>query len=178
MLLPVVEGAFRIGLRSLLLASLLASSVSAGAKDAPAIAIVLFDVPGGAAYIQITGMTLNGKTDVRVCDGVSQFDKGAYDLLPHTQLYGATSLERGADGVLTLTVNGKPMCVVPDSVKFERNAQLTPGQAAEQAVLQGGLVSASVTPPDLPAFKRGVKVVFLAAPDAELADYLRTQRAN
>jgi len=176
LLLPVVEGAWRIGLRSLLLAGLLASS--SGAKDAPAIAIVLFDAPGGAAYIQITSMTLNGKTDARVCDGVSKFDKGAYDLLPHIQLYGATSLERRADGVLTLTVNAKPVCVVPESVKFERNAQLTPAQAAEQAVLQGVPVSSSVNPADLPAFRPGVKVVFAAAPDAELADYLRAQRAN
>jgi hypothetical protein len=160
-----------------LLAGLLASS-SGAAKDTPATAIVLFDAPDGAAYIQITGMTLNGKTDVRVCDGVSKFDKGAYDLFPHAQIYGATSLERGVDGILTLTVNAKPMCVVPANVKFERNAELTPSQAASQAVLQGVPVSSSVTPANLPSFVPGVKVIFVAGANAELADYLRAQRAN
>src|SRR5437588_9281030 len=78
-------------------------AVSAQAKEAPPIiAIALFDSPNGQAYVQINGLMLNGKTEVRVCDGVPKFDKKTYDKLPKTQLQGATSLERGQDGVLVL----------------------------------------------------------------------------
>src|SRR5215467_6363125 len=156
----------------------LAVSLSASAKDASSVAIVLFDGPKGAAYIQVTGITLNGKTELRICDGVPKMDKSAYNALPRAQLSGAASLARGADGVLKLTVDAKPMCVVPANLKFDKSPELTPAEAAEQAVLRGIPVSSSLTDPALPAFKAGVQLVFIAAPDSELADYLRAQRAN
>src|SRR5262249_42585159 len=155
-----------------------AVSIRGSAKDPPSAAIVLFDGTQGAAYIQITGMTVNGKTDLKVCDGAPKFDKRTYDAFPHIQLAGATSLERGSNGVLTLTVNSSPVCVVPNGVKFERNAEMTSAEAAEQAVLQGTPVSASDPDPGIPAFKRGVQVVFVLAADSELADFLRARRAN
>ncbi|HKF22589.1 MAG TPA: hypothetical protein VKE93_13540 [Candidatus Angelobacter sp.] len=164
--------------RYLSLAILLASSISAFAKDATTAAIVLFDGPKGAAYVQITGITINGKTELRVCDGVSKFDKRAYDSFARIQLTGATSLERGSNGVLTLTVTSSPVCVVPGSVKFEKNAELTPSDAAEQAVLQGTPVSASDPALGIPVFKPGVQLVLVLAPDSELADFLRARRAN
>jgi hypothetical protein len=159
-------------------AILFAAPIPAPAKTAPAATIVLFDGPTGAAYVQITGMTLNGKTELRICDGVPKFDKGAYDNLPRTQLAGATSLERSAGGVLTLTVEGKPLCVVPANLKFDTRNELTPAQAADQAVLQGTPVSSSASEFALPEFKPGVRLVFVPAPDADLAEFLRTQRAN
>ena len=158
-------------------AILLAAAIPASAKDTPA-AIVLFDGAKGPAYIQITAMTVNGKTDLRVCDGAPKFDKRTYDAFPHIQLAGATSLERGSNGVLTLTVNSSPVCVVPNGVKFERNAEMTAAEAAGQTVLQGTPVSASDPDPGIPAFKRGVQVVFVLAADSELADFLRARRAN
>src|SRR5258708_23190941 len=154
------------------------SSISARAKDAPATAVVLFDGTQGAAYVQITALTLNGKTEVRICDGVSRFDKNAYNALPRAPLKGATSLQRGADGVLTLTVNAKSLCVVPSSLRFDKKSELTPAEAAEQAVLQGTPVSSSAVAPAIPALKPRVQLVFVAAPDVELADFLRAQRAN
>src|SRR5208282_171965 len=100
--------------------------------------------------------------------------------LPRVSLAGASSLQRGADGVLTLTVNGKSICVVPSNLKFERSVDLTLAAAAEQAIIRGTPVSSS--PRDamtaIPAFKSGVQMVFIAAPDVELADFLRAQRAN
>ncbi|HEU4415038.1 MAG TPA: hypothetical protein VFT65_09675, partial [Candidatus Angelobacter sp.] len=155
-----------------------AAAISAYGKAAPATAIVLFDGPQGAAYIQISGAMLNGKAELRICDGVAKFDKRAYDNLLRTQLTGAASLERDASGVLNLTVDGKQICVVPSSLKFDKNAELTPAQAADQAVIQGVPVSASSTEGVLPEFKPGVRLVFVPAPDADLAEYLRTQRAN
>src|SRR5436305_1208145 len=155
-------------------------SVVAKENDAtPVNAIVVFDAPSGPAYVQVSGLMLNGKTELRVCDGVPKFDKRAYDLLPRIQLTGATSLERGKDGVLKLVVNGSnPICVVPSGLKFTGNVEFTPADAAEQAIMQGTLVSASVPQPGLPALKPGVQLVFVAASDIELAEYLRVQRTN
>ncbi len=156
------------------------ASIPAYAKDVPLSAVVLFDGPQGAAYVQITEAALNGKIEVRNCDGVSRLDKNTYNGLPRMSLAGASSLQRGADGTLTLTANGKSVCVVPSNLKFERSVELTPAAAAEQATIHGTPVASS--PHDatttVPAFKPGVQLVFVAAPDVELADFLRAQRAN
>jgi hypothetical protein len=156
----------------------LGASITAYAKDASLTAVVLFDGPQGAGYVQITEAELNGKIEVRTCDGISKLDKSTYNGLPRTSLAGASSLQRGADGVLRLKANGKSVCIVPSNLKFEHNAELTPAEAAEQAVIQGAPVSASPHDAIIPAFKPGVQMVFIAAPDSELADFLRAQRAN
>ena len=157
---------------------LLGTSITTYAKDASLTAVVLFDGPQGAAYVQITEAALNGKIEVRSCDGVSRLDKNTYNALPRASLAGANSLQRGADGALALTANGKSVCVVPSNLKFERSGGFTPAEAAEQAVIRGTPVSASPRDAVLPAFKPGVQLVFVAAPDVELADFLRAQRAN
>lgn len=157
-------------------ALLLLASTAIVAKAPLSTAIILFDGPNGPAYVQAMGITVNGKTELRVCDAVEKFDKRAYDILPRIQLAGATSLERMADGALTLTMDGKQICVVPANLKFEKNAELTPAQAADQAVIQGTPVSTAQVV--LPEFKPGVRLVFVPAPDADLAEFLRTQRAN
>jgi hypothetical protein len=154
------------------------TSITTYAKDASLTAIVLFDGPQGAAYVQITEAALNGKIEVRSCDGVSKLDKNTYNGLPRVSLTGASSVQRGADGVLTLTANGKSVCVIPSNVKFERSVELTPAEAAEQSVIRGTLVSSLPRDAVIPAFKPGVQLVFVAAPDVELADFLRAQRAN
>src|SRR5260370_22287858 len=123
-------------------------------------------------------MTLNGKTEVRICDGASKFRKSAEEALPGGRFTGGTSLQRGADSVLTLTVNAKSVCVVPSNLKFDKKPELTPAEAAEQAVVQGTPVASSALVPGMPAFKPGVQLVFVNAPDVELADFLRAQRSN
>ncbi len=157
-----------------------AAPIAAYAKDASLTAVVLFDGPQGAAYVQITEATLNGKIEVRSCDGVSKLDKNIYNGLPRESLAGASSLQRGADGVLTLAANGKSVCVLPSNLKFERSVELTPAAAAEQAMIRGTIVHSSPrdTTTTIPEFKPGVQLVFIAAPDVELADFLRAQRAN
>src|SRR5580658_4391386 len=116
------------------------ASITTYAKDASLTAVVLFDGPQGAAYVQITEAALNGKIEVRSCDGVSKLDKNTYNGLPRASLAGASSLQRGADGVLTLTANGKSICVVPSNLKFERSVELTPAEGADQAMIRGTLV--------------------------------------
>ena len=156
---------------------LLAISICAAAKDST-IAIVLFDGPHGAAYVQLTGVTLNGKTELRVCDQVSSFDKVTYRNLPRVPLAGASSLQRGQDGVLSLTINAKPVCVVPNNLRFDNKTEFTQAEAAENILLQGTVVGASGNDVGIPELKRGVQLVFVPAPDTEFADFLQAQRAN
>src|SRR5258708_2779241 len=148
------------------------------AKDAPLTAVMLFDGPNGPGYVQINAVTLNAKTELRVCEG-ARIDKRSYDLLPKVQFKLGTALERGHDGVLMVTTEGaSPVCVVPSNLKFDKNAELTPAQAANQAVVQGLVASSSIQGSEIPAFKPGVRLVFVAAPDAEFAEYLRAERAQ
>jgi hypothetical protein len=149
------------------------------AKDPPLAAIVLFDAPGGPAYAQVTGVTLNGKTELRVCDRVATIDKRSYDVLPRVQIKLASVLERTADGTLMLSMEGaKPLCVLPSGVKFDKTPQLTPAQAADQALLFGIVTQSSAQLADMPALKAGTQVTFVIAPDAELAEFLRARRAQ
>lgn len=164
-----------------LLAALLATiwfATSAQGKDGPVTAIALFDGPSGPAYVQLAGLMVNGKSELRICDGVPKINKTAYDNLLRTQLAGATALERGGDGTLMLATGSKSVCVVPSNLKFERNAEFTPAEAAEQATIQGTVISSSVPGNEPPPFKRGVRLVFVAAADDEFAQYLLAQRAN
>ena len=159
---------------------LLVFALSGYAKDAPLSAIVLFNAPAGPAYVQVTGVTLNGKTELRVCDGVSTFDKRSYEVLPRVQMKLASVLERTADGTLTLRLDGvaKPICVLPSAVKFDKTPELTPAQAAEQAVISGTMAQSSSPAAEIPALKPGTQIVCVAGPDTELAEYLRAQRAQ
>jgi hypothetical protein len=167
------------GCRCLFLAAcVFVSSVACLAKDAASAAIVLFDGEHGPAYIQLTAVTLNGKAEGRVCDEVPTFDRTAYNGLARVSLVGASSLQRGTDGVLKLTVNGVAVCIVPSNLKFDRKPQLTPAEAADQAVLQGTPFPASTAASAIPTLKPGVQVFFVAAPDSDFADFLRAQRAN
>ncbi len=142
------------------------------AKEPPLNAIVLYDSEKGTAYEQVSDLLINGKIELRICSPGQPIDKSAYGRLPKTTLAGATSLERTADGVLILTKDSGPSCVVPANVKFDHDASFTASELAEKAVLQGSTASGQSPP----ALKPGVKLVFVAAPDTELAEYLRAER--
>lgn len=151
----------------------------AAKENAPAVtAIVLYDTPSGPASLQVTGLMFNGKPDLRVCDGLKTFDKRGYDGMPHIQPAAGTSLDRDANGNLILNVNSEHICVVPNGVKFTGITELTPAEAAGQTVLQGTGIFSAAPGASLPTLKPGTQLIFLAAPDPELADYLRAQRAN
>ncbi|HEV2989571.1 MAG TPA: hypothetical protein VG759_14105 [Candidatus Angelobacter sp.] len=170
-----------ISLRFFLLAACFASLAAPTlAKDAPPInAIAVFDGPNGPAYVQISGLLINAKTELRVCDGVSRFDKKIYDKLPKIQLQGATSLERGQNGVLSLASASGTVCVVPSGLKFDKSAEFTTSDAADQAILQGTIAGASAKQAlEIPPVKPGLRLVFVPAPDTELAEFLRAERAQ
>jgi len=149
-------------------------------KDVPLTAIEVFDGTNGAAFVQITGLLMNGKAELRSCQGVSQINKSNYGKLPKIQLNSsATSLERDAAGTMTLTRGTASECVVPSNLKFDKDETLSPAKLADRAVLQGQVLSSSpagIT--EVAPFKPTVKVVFVSAPDTELGEYLRANRAH
>jgi hypothetical protein len=163
---------------SLLLIGLVVPAVQS--KDVPITAIELYDGPNGAAFVQLTGLLINGKAEVRSCTGVTQINKSNYGKLPKVALTpSVTSVERDAKGTMTLTRGTESECVVPTNLKFEKDESLTPAQLADRATLSGQVLSSSekgVTA--LPPFKPTVKIVFVQAPDTELAEYLRANRAH
>jgi len=158
----------------------LAAIPAVHSKDVPINAIELYDGPNGAAFVQLTGLLINGKAEVRSCAGVTQINKSNYGKLPKIALSpSVTSLERDAKGTMTLTHGAEAECVVPTNLKFEKDESLTPAQLADRATLSGQVVSSSIQGvTTLPPFKPTVKIVFVQAPDTELAEYLRANRAH
>jgi len=156
-----------------------ASAIPLSSKDVSLTAIELFDGPSGPAYVHVTDILINGKIELRGCDATAKIDKSGYGRLPKLILGPGSSLEYGKDGVLLLTREGTSSCVVPSNLKFEKNAPLTPAELAGRAVLQAKILSsgADANQP-APPLKRGVKLVFVTAPDVELAEFLRADRAN
>ncbi len=156
------------------------AGLAAHSKDVPVSAIVVFDGPNGAAAVQVTDFLMNGKAEVRSCEGASQINKSSYGKLPKIPLNASvTSLERDAKGVMTLTRGSAAECVVPSNLKFEKDELLTPAQLADRAVLGGQVQGSSPAGTTVvPPFKPTAKIVFVAAPDVEFAEYLRATRAH
>ena len=150
-------------------------STVAQAKDQPLTAIELYDGPKGAAYVQLTDVLINGKAELRGCGSSQLIDKSTYGKLSKVSLAGAQSLERRNDGTLVLVQAGNASCVVPANLKFEKAEALSPAELANRGTLQGRAVSGEAS---IPPLKPGVKLVFVPAPDVELAEYLRADRAN
>ena len=105
-------------------------------KDVPITAIELYDGPNGAAFVQLTGLLINGKAEVRSCNGVTQITKSNYGKLPKIALVPSiTSLERDAKGTMTITRGTESECVVPSNYKFEKDESFTPAQFADKALV-------------------------------------------
>src|SRR5229473_2517904 len=149
------------------------------AKDVSLTAIELYSGASGPAYVHITDVLINGKIELRSCSSATKIDKSTYGKLAKVILGPGASLEYGNDGVLILTRDASSSCVVPSNLKFEKNAPVTPAELASKAILQGKVLStgtdANEAPPPL---KPGVKIVFVTAPDVELAEFLRAERAS
>lgn len=146
------------------------------AKEAGLTAIEIYNGPSGASYVQLTNVLISAKIQVRVTASAdAAMEHGFYNKLNKLTLEVGGVLERGADGVLRYTgTDGQTVVVVPWNAKFEHGAALAPAQLADQAVLRGTAVG-SGEPQQL---GRGVKLVFVAAPDQEYAEYLRAERAS
>lgn len=133
----------------------------------------------GIAYTQLTDVTINGKVDVRLCGSSGSIDKNGYGKLQKVTLGVGMSLERDSHGVLLLTRGQDSSCAVPENLKLEKDSPLSPSDLADRANLQGQVLSgADGTPGQLSPLKPGVKLVFVAAPDTEMAEYLRADRSG
>ena len=167
----------------LLFAVSLAWSVpGAFCKEPSLTAIELYDGASGAAYVQLAEVLINGKAELRDCSQSQggSIDKSTYGKLPKITLTAGDVLERGSDGVLRYTTTGRTgICVVPANFKFEHSANYSLSDLVEQSALHGmPIAPASDAAAGTPPLKKGVKLVFVAAPNVELAEYLRAQRAT
>jgi hypothetical protein len=150
------------------------------AKTAGLVAIEIYPGHGGQDYQQIADFILNAKNEVSLCAGTTGIDKNAYHRLGKATLAAGMTLERTGDGVLMLTQGtAAPVCVVPGEIKFEKGGSFTASELADKAEVQGRVVSGSdPSAAQIAPIKPGVKIVFVAAPDKELAEYLRADRAG
>ena len=158
------------------------SGTGSWAKEPSLTAIELYDGASGAAYIQIADVLLNGKAELRSCvsSESSSIDKSTYNKFQKVGMAPGGVLERGADGVLRYgTADGQSGCVVPDGIKFEHNATFTPAVMADSADLRGRpIANGSDGSTTAPQMKKGAKLVFVAAPNVELAEYMLAQRVS
>jgi hypothetical protein len=166
--------------RTVLVAVLLTAALpSARAKDAPITGVLIYQAAGRYNYAQVTGLLVNGKTELRACGG-GGIDKSSYKNLAKINLAAVKTLERMPDGILMAEVGGaSSVCVVPGNFKFEKDAALRPSDLVDKSTFSGqvlGSLPAGLTA--LPAFTPGTKFIFGSATDAELAEYLLADRAR
>jgi hypothetical protein len=149
------------------------------AKTVGLSAIVIYPGTDGQDMAQITGFVMNGKNEVYQCAGTGNIEKSAYHKLVKVSLAAGMSLERNAQGVLMLISDGQdPVCVVPANLKLEKEDSLSAAALADRATVEGNVLPGSDPPiTQVPAtLKPGIKLVFVVAPDMELANYLRAER--
>jgi hypothetical protein len=155
---------------------------AAWGKEIPLTAIELYDGPSGAAYVQVADVLINGKTEMKDCSAYASggVDKSSYGKMARVLLVPGGVLERGADGVLRYSSpSGQTICVVPANAKFEHGSSYSLSGLADQALLHATPINSGAgTPLNAPPLHRGVKLVFVTAPNVELAEFLRAQRAS
>lgn len=160
---------------------LLGWSAPALLADHPVLhAIQLYDGPNGAAYLQLGDTLINGKLYMRDCTSVqtSTVDKSTYGKMQKVTLSAGAVLERDRDGVFRYSMGEGPiLCLLPDNLKFDHNVSYSLSDLADQAKLTGTPLASSSGVAGLPPLKNGVKLFFVTAPDTELAEFLRGQRA-
>jgi hypothetical protein len=164
--------------------AILISSTLCASKNSSLVAIEIYPVAGSQApvaqaYVQIDNFSLNLKNEVRLCNGASKIDRESYGKLPKVLLTPGMTLEREQDGVLMLTREGQPECAVPGNLRFDKSQAATPAELAEQASLQGQVVSRSdAGGTSVAPLAAGVKIVLVKAQDDELAAFLLAQRSG
>ncbi len=165
-----------------MLASFGSGSSDAWGKEPSLTAIELFDGASGPAYLQLADVLINGKAEMRSCAGAESgaIEKSAYNKFPKLALAPGGVLERGSDGVMRYAASQGPgVCVVPENLKFEHNASFTAAALADSADLRArALATASDGSAAAQPIKKGVKLVFVAAPNVEQAEYMLAERVG
>ncbi len=182
--LPPFAGRLRRFFLSASLIGLPLLSVPVHAKNAGLTAIEVYPGPNGQNYQQIADFLLGGKNELLLCGGATTgIDKNVYHRLAKVVLSTGMTLERTADGVLMLTQgpppdNAQPACVVPANIKFDKGGSFSASDLADKTDIVGSVVSGSdPSTTQIAPLKPGVLIVFVPAPDKELAEYLRADRA-
>ena len=152
----------------------------AGSKEPPLAAIEVYDTPGGPAVLQLGNVLFNGKPELRLCTNCSgSLEKSVYNKLDKMPLGPGGILERGQDGILRYGMaNNTPSIVVPMQIKFDHHAVYTAAEMADQTTLTGNILNPDGSATAPAPLKNGVMLVFVAAPDPELGDYLLAQRVQ
>jgi hypothetical protein len=152
---------------------------SLGAKTVGLTVVELYPGTDGTSYAQIADFVLNGKNEVSLCPGTPSIDKSTYHKLPRITLTAGMTLERNADGILMLTqTTNARTCAIPANVKFDKGDSLSLSDLADRAEIEGRVLPESDPASGQPVpIKPGVKLVFLSAPDQEMAAFLRAQRS-
>lgn len=164
---------------SVLIACLLFFVPTAHAKTTGLTAIEIYPGNDGQNIAQITNFILNGRNEVYLCGDAKRLDKAQYRKLAKVNLTAGMSLERNEQGVLVLSNAPQSGCVVPGNLKLEKSDGFTPAELAEKALVLGTpLPGSDPAVTQLPPLKNGVLLVFVPAPDRDLANYLRAQRQN
>jgi hypothetical protein len=181
------------GLRASLAGIIAAAALAAGccapaaaAREDALTAIELYNTASGPAYVQLTDVLINDRAEMRDCSSymTGEVDRAAYAAMFKVQLAAGGILDRGADGLLRYyapSVSGgfaKPVCVLADNLRLERGWNYSLTALADQTVLQGTVANAgSGSLASAPPIQKGTKLVFIAALNVELAEFLRTQLA-
>jgi len=78
---------------------------TAAAKDIPLTAIELYDGPSGAAYVQLSGVLINSKAEMKDCTPFQNgpVDKSTYGKMGRIVLAAGGMLERGSEAFCATT---------------------------------------------------------------------------
>jgi tetratricopeptide (TPR) repeat protein len=159
---------------------LLCMCPSVSAKDRTSlVAVVLYQVNSGTAYVELADFAVNGRREMYVCKS-STLTGGEYKHLDKTTIEPGMVLERAPGGALTLTANSSSKCVVPENLKLDKSRSYSVAELADMAVITGTLAGRSSNAGDtVPTnIQVGMQLHLVAEADTELAEYLRAERAN
>lgn len=160
----------------LLLLSNLLSPGSLAAKDKSITGILLYEGPSGPAYLQLTDIEINEKTEVYLCPAGVAVDGGNYKKLPRAPLPTAAMLARGSDGVWVLKTGEQASCAAPQNLKLDKRASYSAKELGDQLALQATIIGKSSNgSASLPELRPGSVLYFASPTDMELAEYLRAR---
>ena len=163
---------------ALALGAILLMALPASAKDTGLAGVMVYPGPDGMAYVQFTGLLINGKLEFRAC-GPPTLNKNIYNHLPKEAAVGLKSLERMPDGSLQAEFgNETAKCVLPSEFKYDKDASMSQADVIDRSSFTAQVTGSQ--PPGVtafPALSPGSKIYFVSPSDVELAEYLRAQRA-
>jgi hypothetical protein len=152
---------------------------SSWAKDVPVTGVLLYLVGTGYGYVQVTGLLINGKTELRACS-TDPIDKSVYRNLNKFTLATVKTLERMPDGKLMAAFgDAAPVCVLPGNFKFDKDKSLSASELVDKSAFAGQVMGAApggVTA--FPGFAVRAKFVAGSPSDNEMAGYLLAERSR